>query len=388
MRSRHRVGIHALLAVSVFVSVLAPLQTQAASQVPTNDPPYIIRGHVYEYGTTTGLADARVQVQYETCDAVERDALVATDAAGAWEFDERDHLWEPCAGTPFTITQFILPPGYVAVAVQTPPDPAPVIGDTILLTPPGSGAYEDNDFFDRLPYVIRGHVYQHGTTTGLAGARVQVQFETYEASGLGLRTVTLPPTDSSGAWEYDERDYGHLPCPGTPFTLTQQVVPAGYIAVRTKTPADPVSVRGDTIILTPPTSGVYDGNIFFDRRPYILRGRVIDDDTGAGTAGVEVSFDTLQGIFTTTTTAAGFWEFDESHVLSITTYLSNYDTDFFRQCDGPHGILARERDRTRVGDGDQRDRVEFPGRDARHVRRQRVPHRPAESAGSDQHRAL
>jgi hypothetical protein len=123
MNKSHCTGIHVLLTLSVLTSMLAPLRAHAASQVPTNDPPYIIRGHVYGYGTTIGLADAWVKVQYRTCDAVEREALVETDAAGAWEFDERDQLWEPCAGTSFAVTQFILPPGYVAVAVQTPADP-------------------------------------------------------------------------------------------------------------------------------------------------------------------------------------------------------------------------------------------------------------------------
>jgi len=43
---RHLTEIRVLLVVSVLVSVLVPLQVQAASQVPANDPPYVIRGHI------------------------------------------------------------------------------------------------------------------------------------------------------------------------------------------------------------------------------------------------------------------------------------------------------------------------------------------------------
>jgi len=192
------------------------------------------------------------------------------------------------------------------------------------------------------PYVIRGHVYEYDTRSGLAGARVQVQFEACDGATRYVRTVTLPSTDSSGAWEFDEANYAHPPCLGTTFTITQRILPAGYIAVRTQTPADPAPVRGDTIVLTPPTSGTYDGNIFFDRHPYILRGHVIDDDTEAGVAGVEIAFDTLRGTFTTTTTTAGLWEFDESQVLAVSTYLSNYSTNFFVDVAVPAGYWAAD----------------------------------------------
>jgi hypothetical protein len=309
-----------LLLISVLFSTLAPLRVQAQ----TNNPPYVIRGHIYEYGTAVGLAGARIRVDFEDCNGGAPEArfvlLPLTDSSGAWEFDERNYQHLPCPGTTFTLTQQVVPAGYVAVAVQTSADPVPAIGDTILLTPPGSGTYEGNDFFDRLPYVIRGHVYQHHTTDGLGGARVEVQYEACDASGRAQYAVTLPSTDSSGAWEFDERNYQHLPCPGTTFTLTQQVVPAGYVAVAVQTPADPIPVIGDTILLTPPGSGTYEGNVFFDRLPYVIRGHVYQHHTTDGLWGarVQVQYEACDAsgraqhaVTLPPTDSSGAWEFDE-----------------------------------------------------------------------------
>lgn len=139
---------------------------------------------------------------------------------------------------------------------------------------------------DTPPYIIRGHVYEHGTTNGLGGARVEVTFETCDSGGTGSRTVVLPSTDSSGEWEFDERNYADIPCPGTPFTMTQRKIPTGYIAVCVQAPSNPHPIQGDIIALTPSSSGTYDGNVFFDRRPYVVEGQVIDDDASAGAAGV------------------------------------------------------------------------------------------------------
>ncbi|HIP96941.1 MAG TPA: hypothetical protein EYH32_06985 [Anaerolineae bacterium] len=194
---------------------------------------------------------------------------------------------------------------------------------------------------------------------------MRLQFETCDDGVPDLRTVTLPLTDASGAWEFDERDYeqpGGLgcPCPGTPFTITQQIVPAGYIAVAVRTPADSAPVRGDTIVLTPPGSGTYDGNLFFDRRPYILRGRVINDDTGAGVAGVEVSFDTLRGAFATMTDAAGAWEFDEAQELSVADYLPDDSADFTVELTVPDGFWAADPIVHAAGTVNSRTQLGFP----------------------------
>jgi hypothetical protein len=164
------------------------------------------------------------------------------------------------------------------------------------------------------PYVIRGHVYEHDTTNGLWGARVEVTFETCDGGGTGSRTIVLPSTDSSGEWEFDERNYADVPCPGTPFTMTQRKIPTGYIAVRVQTPSDPHPIQGDTIVLTPSSSGTYDGNVFLDRHPYVVEGQAIDDDASAGAAGVEIAWVTTRGTFTTTTTAGGLWELRELKV--------------------------------------------------------------------------
>jgi hypothetical protein len=126
---RHFTGICTWLVVSALMSGFVPLRAQAASQEPANTPPYVIRGHVYVYDTTTGLAGARVRLQFETCDeavpASRTVTLPPTDASGAWEFDERDYeqaggLGCPCPGTSFTIHQQNLPAGYIAVRTQTP----------------------------------------------------------------------------------------------------------------------------------------------------------------------------------------------------------------------------------------------------------------------------
>jgi len=136
--------------VSVLVSGFIPLRVQA-SRVPSNDPPYVIRGHVYITGTTDGLADAGIRLHFQACDDGEPYPRVVdlplTGVLGSWEFDENDWLepggtGAPCAGATFTIEQQVLPAGYVVEAVKTPSDPEPVPGDTILLETEQSGTYE------------------------------------------------------------------------------------------------------------------------------------------------------------------------------------------------------------------------------------------------------
>jgi hypothetical protein len=68
MRKRRLTGIYVLLAVGVLLSGLVLLRARAAPQAQANDPPYVIRGHVYEHDTTNGLWGARVEVTFETCD--------------------------------------------------------------------------------------------------------------------------------------------------------------------------------------------------------------------------------------------------------------------------------------------------------------------------------
>jgi len=69
MKSNRRlVWLNLWLLISLLISFNAPLTTQATSTVFSNNPPYIVRGHVYTYGTSDGLADAQVKVEFEVCD--------------------------------------------------------------------------------------------------------------------------------------------------------------------------------------------------------------------------------------------------------------------------------------------------------------------------------
>lgn len=66
--NRYSVWINLWLLISLLISFNLPLKIRADSRVFSNNPPYIIRGYVYTYGTSDGLADAQVKVEFEVCD--------------------------------------------------------------------------------------------------------------------------------------------------------------------------------------------------------------------------------------------------------------------------------------------------------------------------------
>ena len=198
-------------------------------------------------------------------------------------------------------------------------------------------------FSNNPPYIISGHVYVYGTSNGLAGAQVKVEFEVCDDPMSVPRTVVLPPTGADGAWEFDERTYelsGGLgcPCPGSPFTITQHLPPSGYLAVAKQTPSNPIPVLGNVIVLNTTGSGVYDNNIFFDRIPYVLTGRVLDDISGTGVPNAEIEIEELWQTITTTTTADGSWEFNEAY--DVSSYFSNNGTSLNVSLTVPTGYLA------------------------------------------------
>ncbi len=261
--NRRLVWLNLWLLISLLISFNAPLTTQATSAVFSNNPPYIIRGHVYTYGTSDGLADAQVKVEFEVCDdpiSVPRAVVLPpTGADGAWEFDERTYelsggLGCPCPGSPFTITQHLPPSGYLAVAKQTPSNPIPVLGNVIVLNTTGSGVYDNNIFFDRIPYVLTGRVLDDISGTGVPNAEIEIE-EFWQ-------TITTTTT-ADGSWEFNEAYdvSSYFSSNGTSLNVSL-TMPTGYLAV-TATTHISASVSNNTkLVFSQVPPGTYDDNVF------------------------------------------------------------------------------------------------------------------------------